>query len=208
MPLINSDYNAFLILSVVCGGLIIVISLCYIHILRSQIQQKSRALTKQAQTNPQTSLYNRTKIESVIADELRRYQRYQRVFSVILLNIDPLTPPNHSDKQAGDEVLLSLASLLTVNIRATDNIGHLNSETFIIVCPETTQQQAMKLAENLQKAVASCQNPQNKPCSSNVGVTQVMSDDNCHTLLLRAENTLALSKDKKNSRAKSAPTMS
>jgi diguanylate cyclase (GGDEF)-like protein len=187
----DSDYKAFVTFAVVCAGLIIVFSAWYIRVLRRQLRQQNQTLNKQTQTNPQTSLYTRARIEAIIADELRRYQRYQRPFSVILLTVAQQKLPERAGKQAGNEVLLSLASLLTVNIRGTDNIGHLNNETFIIVCPETALAQAQILAENLQTAVASCKDTQNRGCSSSVGVTEVTSDDNKHTLLLRAERALS-----------------
>lgn len=187
----DSDYRAFVTFAVVCTGLIIVFSVWYIRVLRGQLKQRNQTLNQQAQTNPQTSLYTRARIEAIIADELRRYQRYQRPFSVILLSVAPQTSPKRASRRAGDEVLLSLASLLTVNIRGTDNIGHLNNETFIIVCPETTLAQAQILADNLQAGVASCRDAQNRVCTSSAGVTEVTSDDNKHTLLLRAEHALS-----------------
>ena len=172
-------------------GLLACIGITYILMLKQQLAAKTRELAKLSITDPLTGLYNRHKIKAVTADEIQRFKRYKRPFSIILFNMDHFKKINdiygHS---AGDEVLINLASLLTVNIRGTDSIGRWNGEEFLIVCPETTEQEAVNVAENLRKAIASYNLTKDRQCTASFSVTQVIADDDSNALFDRAVNAL------------------
>lgn len=173
------------------GGMLACVGAIYIFVLRSHLATRTRELTKLSQTDPLTGLFNHHKMEAIVVSELRRFQRYQRPFSVILLNMDHFKKINETyGHSAGNEVLVHLTSLLTVNIRGTDSIGRWDGDEFLIVCPETTEQQASRVAENLRKAIASYDLSKDHQCTASFGVTQVMPGDNSNAIFSRVNNSL------------------
>ena len=107
-----------------------------------------------AVTDHLTGLFNRIKIEEQLESENMRYERSRKKFSIILLDIDKFKVVNDTyGHDIGDETLITVAHLLSKNIRQTDIAGRWGGEEFIIVCPETNQDGALKLAEKLRQII-------------------------------------------------------
>jgi diguanylate cyclase (GGDEF)-like protein len=85
-----------------------------------------------------------------------RFNRYNRPFSIIMIDIDHFKRINDTYGHLnGDEVLKKLTALIKNNIRIADTVGRYGGEEFIIMLPETDITEAVKVAENLRKTVES-----------------------------------------------------
>ena len=101
-----------------------------------------------------TGIYNRRYLENYLKEEVKKYQRAPRPFSMIMLDIDFFKKINDTfGHQCGDFILKSIASTITSNIRNTDVLARYGGEEFSCLLPETDIDGATHLAEQLRAAI-------------------------------------------------------
>lgn len=114
------------------------------------LQEKNQQLETLAITDGLTGLYNRNKLNDILAEEFARYRRHRRPFAVLLLDIDHFKALNDTyGHLAGDEVLKSVARTLAHSIRSVDFAARYGGEEFVIVLPETNTDTARDLAQRI-----------------------------------------------------------
>lgn len=108
-----------------------------------------------ATTDMLTGVLNRQACLRVLADEIKRANRYERPLAVALIDIDHFKSVNDSYGHAvGDEVLTQVATVLAGNVRTVDRVGRYGGEEFIVVMPETDPDAGARSAEHLRRLVA------------------------------------------------------
>lgn len=159
---------------------------------RKLMEEKMRFM---ATTDELTGFYNRRYFIESANKELKRTERYDRHFSLLMLDIDHFKKINDSyGHAAGDLALRHLASIINKNLREVDITGRLGGEEFCILLPDTKLDNAVLLAERLKKNIESA------PLKSydkaitltvSIGVTAYSSDtNNIDELLKRADEGL------------------
>lgn len=102
-----------------------------------------------------TGVYARGVLMRMIETEYERYRRYEKPFSLVMIDIDHFKNVNDTyGHKTGDAVLSGVAAVMEKNIRKTDFIGRYGGEEFVVVLPETTKEGAVTVAENLRQAIA------------------------------------------------------
>lgn len=97
-----------------------------------------------------TGLHNRRALESRLADEIRRAQRYERKFSLVFGDVDHFKVINDTfGHAAGDAVLKQLATIFRLDARATDMVCRYGGEEFVLLLAETTPQEALTITERI-----------------------------------------------------------
>ncbi len=105
-------------------------------------------------TDKLTQVYNRVKLDKILAQQEALYNRYHQVFSIMIIDIDYFKQVNDRfGHQAGDVVLMEFAKILRDNIRSTDILGRWGGEEFMIISPKTSLNDALVLAEKLRKTI-------------------------------------------------------
>lgn len=88
-------------------------------------------------TDPLTGLKNRRAFLDEVAHELLRTQRFNRPFSLAILDVDHFKSVNDAHGHgAGDAVLKALGQLLTEEMRGIDRAGRLGGEQFGLLFAE------------------------------------------------------------------------
>ncbi|MBK8647082.1 MAG: diguanylate cyclase [Gemmatimonadetes bacterium] len=101
-----------------------------------------------------TGLKNRRAFEERLVEELARIRRSGQPVSLLLLDIDHFKAFNDSfGHPRGDEVLRSVARLLSRAIRDTDIAVRYGGEEFAIVLPNTDPEGAALMGERLRLAI-------------------------------------------------------
>jgi diguanylate cyclase (GGDEF)-like protein len=101
-----------------------------------------------------TGVYNRKFLENQLENELKRFKRGLRPFSLIMLDIDFFKNINDTyGHLCGDFVLKSLTSSVLSTIRSTDILARYGGEEFFCLLPETNIESAIHLAETLRKVI-------------------------------------------------------
>jgi len=105
-------------------------------------------------TDALTGLYNTRYFYKTLDLEIARTNRYGTPFSLMLFDIDDFKLLNDNyGHQTGDEVLQELAQILKSISRETDTSVRYGGEEFIIVLPNTPEEETIFLAERIRKAV-------------------------------------------------------
>ena len=124
----------------------------YICVSTDKTEKKKLELL--AEMDSLTELYNRAKLDKCLIQEQERAKRYGTYFSVILLDVDFFKRVNDTyGHLTGDKVLHQLAIMLNKNTRVIDEVGRWGGEEFMIVCPETSLDEAVSVAEKVRIAV-------------------------------------------------------
>jgi len=112
-------------------------------------------MQEMAITDGLTGLYNRRYFYMILNNEIERVKRYSSQLSLVMIDIDHFKKVNDKlGHLAGDEVLQSIAEVCKQLLRQSDNMFRYGGEEFMIVLPETAQEEALKVAERIRETVA------------------------------------------------------
>lgn len=102
-------------------------------------------------TDPLTTLYNRRKMVEEIEQAQKCYDLVKNTFTLAILDLDFFKRINDQYGHAfGDDALKLFASLLKENVRAEDVIARWGGEEFIVLFPQTTSHDAIKILDRMQ----------------------------------------------------------
>jgi diguanylate cyclase (GGDEF)-like protein len=121
------------------------------------LMQNGRILTarlqEQALTDELTGLANRRAFREVAAREIERSRRFDHELSVAYVDIDDFKATNDRlGHEAGDRMLIALASLALATARSVDTVARLGGDEFVIIMPETGADAALPLVTRLREA--------------------------------------------------------
>lgn len=163
--------------------------------IRHDITDKKR-VEELSITDSLTGLSNRFRLDDILLTEFKRVKRYSLAFSIIICDIDFFKAVNDNyGHLAGDLGLVTVAQLLSESCREVDFVGRWGGEEFLIVCPETSAEQAALVAEKLRLKIAAHQFPEIGHMTSSFGVTLVTNNDSIEEALKRADNALYRAKE-------------
>ena len=107
-------------------------------------------LRQSSQRDELTKLLNRREFQRILDEEWDRSVRFQRPFSVVMVDIDYFKRINDTHgHQAGDEVLCHVASLLAGQVRTVDRVTRYGGEEFAIIMVETDGKSAVDAIKRL-----------------------------------------------------------
>lgn len=156
-----------------------------------ELLAKSREHDESLTKDDVTKLYNRAKLEELLANELYRAKRYEYKFSLIIANIDNMGEINKKHGyEVGNSVIKEMSDLFMKHIRYLDTVGRWSENEYIIICPQTNAKEAFTAAEHLQSFVE-----KNKfffvgKVTSSFGVTDSHADDSLQEMIKRAYEAL------------------
>lgn len=150
------DYMQFV--KIIIPFLIIIALVLYLNYkLYKEIKLRKEAqkdLISLATKDTLTDIYNRRKIEELCENEIKMANRYKTPFSIIFFDINDFKYINDSyGHHIGDEVLIQVSKVISLNIRATDSFGRWGGDEFLIVLPQTDFNQANSLTSILEEQI-------------------------------------------------------
>jgi diguanylate cyclase (GGDEF)-like protein len=153
-------------------------------------------LTRLAEHDYLTGLYNRSKLTELLEMELARHQRYKRDLSVVLVDVDYFKRTNDTlGHAAGDRLLKAISARMADTIRNVDIPGRWGGEEFLVICPETDLQGANQLAKKLCEAISGTPFGELGSKTVSCGVAAVDTDTKLDMLINRADKALYAAKD-------------
>lgn len=154
----------------VCATLALTVVM--INVVLGVIGDQQRALLTQTLTDPLTGVFNRRHLQARL-DELT-VQTLQRpvVHALLAIDIDHFKPINDRfGHAAGDRVLQQMVGVLAGRKRRGDTLFRTGGEEFCLLLPDTTEADALKLAETLRELVATPELLPGHPVTVSIGVS-------------------------------------
>ncbi len=147
-----------------------------------------------------TGSYNRRFLMNFLEDELYRCRRYNRPFSVIMMDIDHFKKINDTcGHPFGDEVLKLFASTVVRNMRKSNRFARYGGEEFVCVLPETDSEGGVGFAEKIRKLIEelplSYKQSQVKITSSFGVITYTDDINDIATLMKKVDDALYKAKE-------------
>ena len=125
-----------------------------------------------------TRLANRRRLESDLAAECERSLRYARPLSFIMLDLDHFKAVNDTYGHArGDDVLQSVAALITDLLRSTDTAYRYGGEEIALIVRESDTPATQVLAERLRARIESAfAGPGETGVTASLGISSMPTD--------------------------------
>lgn len=157
----------------------------------TKLTQEKEATELKLYTDSLTGINNREKFEEVIYYELKQSKRYNRSFSLAVLDIDKFKDFN--DKYGhliGDEVLIMLSKEIQKHTRESDLFARWGGEEFVLLFSNTNLQNAMKLAENFRQIIEKLKHKSAGGVTVSFGLTEYKKGDTLKSIFKRADDAL------------------
>ena len=120
-----------------------------------ELERANVELRRQADVDGLTSLANRRYMDRFLSHEVARCARSMQPLSVIMCDIDEFKLYNdHYGHLKGDDCIKLIAGVLASQTRrATDLAARYGGEEFAIILPDTSEEDALKLARSIKVKV-------------------------------------------------------
>lgn len=168
----------------------------------NKLEKLNRELTYLSTYDVLTGVYNRGKILDLLNDELKRYKRYRKPFSILLFDVDYFKEINDTyGHQMGDKVLCELSVRMQHEcLREVDSLGRYGGDEFLIILPETNIEGAASVGDKLCDCICSFimtdeKSGKDVSVSISAGTAVISAEKNIATLLYEADMALYASKE-------------
>ncbi|MEN8211824.1 MAG: diguanylate cyclase [Thermodesulfobacteriota bacterium] len=119
-----------------------------------KVYKYNAQLEKLSTADSLTGLFNRRHLMDVLDMHIKRYNRNQVSFSILMADLDFFKKINdHYGHIAGDAVLVEIGKIFSTILRSIDAAGRYGGEEFLIILDNTRERQAEQTAERIRKAV-------------------------------------------------------
>jgi len=109
-------------------------------------------LKAQARTDPKTGVLNAGAWQGEAALAIARARRRGEQLAVLLADVDHFKKVNDTHGHlTGDAVLKTLAQEIRQQVRESDLVGRFGGEEFVILLPDTTAEEACRVAERIRR---------------------------------------------------------
>ncbi len=150
----------------------------------TEVENERKRFEKVASTDALTGIANRLKFNTILEQQIAMAKRYKEPFSVILFDVDNFKQVNDTyGHKVGDEVLISLAKEVSSNIRASDTFARWGGEEFVLILPQTKEQEAYLLAEKLRKKIAKISFSKSFHVTCSFGVSEYTKEEDSDTFI-------------------------
>lgn len=173
-PFVRSAPNESLLLLQAFMGVTALTSLTLAAVVYERRGAEKR-LRRLAVTDALTGLGNYRRLISALGGEIRRSQRTERPFALLLFDLDDLKGINdHHGHLVGNRALCRVAAALRVSCRSIDTAARFGGDEFALILPETGETAAQRVARRIEGELAV--DPEWPPLSLCVGVAEYPRD--------------------------------
>jgi len=163
-------------------------------VVRNFTRQKQAE--RMAAIDPLTHAYNRRKFSELLDQEIKKVERNDKSFSIVMLDIDHFKRINDTHgHDAGDYVLKRMTKLVRENIRDLDILSRYGGEEFVIILPERNLKGAIAVAERIRKVIESACFDKVGQITISAGVSDFMQGDNRESVFKKVDNALYIAKN-------------
>lgn len=166
----------------------------------SRIVEQTQKLRFLANYDELTDIWNRRMLVEQMRKEWIRQNREEKLCSILMLDIDHFKIVNDTYGHAGgDQALRLFSSILKESVRPYDLVGRFGGEEFVVMLPNTSIEEAKRIAERIRTSVESMLIHIKKDCTFHITVSigvaqQEASDKSVQELIGKADSALYFAK--------------
>jgi diguanylate cyclase (GGDEF)-like protein len=163
-----------------------------------KLKEAYKRIEELAELDELTGSFNRRCIMRTLDDEIARAHRSKAPCSIALIDLDWFKRINDAyGHPTGDEVLRTFAITVFANIRTIDKFGRYGGEEFLLVLPDTPDDEAARTLDRLRAIIADLDWSAFSPgmrVTISAGVAALKPDETPDTFLARADSALYAAK--------------
>ena len=170
-------------------------------LLAADLKNAREGLEQLSDTDELTGLNNRRAFNKVLEAETRKAARYDRPFSVLMLDADDLKTVNDECGHAvGDKLIVTIAQVINESLRKTDFLARYGGDEFVAILTEAPIDKAVEVAERIRASVENTSfSADGKRVASTISIgvscySQELDEEDI--ILAQADKKLYESKDK------------
>ncbi len=173
----------------------------------AEVEADMDSKERKATTDVLTGIYNRTYFDPALDTAITAVHATRMPMTLMAFDIDHFKSVNDTyGHAAGDRVLKIFAQQLRKGVKEKDIVARIGGEEFMIIFPDTTRMQAVRIANRLRQAVASRPAEPGAPAVTvSVGVAMYNNGDTPEILMKRADAALYRAKHNGRNRVECAP---
>jgi diguanylate cyclase (GGDEF)-like protein len=159
--------------------------------INETLRKKNEELELLSTTDSLTGLSNHRSLMKRLDDEVARFRKDHRGFSVLVGDVDHFKQYNDAfGHPAGDEVLQTIAEIMRDSTRKVDCCARYGGEEFVIVLPDTAIADALDTAEHIRARVAA-KKFNGRKMTLSIGVASFPEDaDDAESIIAVADEAL------------------
>jgi diguanylate cyclase (GGDEF)-like protein len=170
-------------------------------LLAADLKNAREGLEELSDTDELTGLKNRRAFNNALEAEIGKAARYDRPFSLLMMDSDDLKSVNDQFGHAvGDQLIITIAQVIQESLRRTDFLARFGGDEFVAILTETPGDSAVEVAERIR---ASVENTSFSAAGKRVASTLSIgiacfnrSTDSCEAIMAEADKKLYESKRK------------
>lgn len=123
-------------------------------LLAADLKHAREGLERLSDTDELTGLKNRRAFNNALQAESMKAARYNRSFSILMIDADSLKSVNDRFGHAvGDRLIVSIARVIQESLRETDVLARYGGDEFVVILTETPLERAIDVAERIRASV-------------------------------------------------------
>ncbi len=120
----------------------------------AKLESELKSAREESKEDFLTKLYNKRALDEFMKVKEAEYERYNRNYSIVMLDIDHFKSVNDTyGHDAGDAVLAAFAKILKREARSVDIVGRFGGEEFMVILSETDVDGGVIFAQKVRKKV-------------------------------------------------------
>ena len=121
-----------------------------------ELEVANKRLRKLSITDGLTELFNHRHVQTLLHEEFERSYRTGEKIAVCMLDLDRFKQVNDTyGHPTGDVILYETAQILRETAREIDMVGRYGGEEFLVILPDTDEEEGAAFAERVRSAVES-----------------------------------------------------
>ena len=164
----------------------------------ASLEEKCQALHVEMTKDPMTRVANRAEFDRMLAAFVDAHEETNLPCSLIMADIDHFKRINDTyGHQAGDEAIITFATLLKSMCRSGDLVARYGGEEFAVLCADCNNATAAARAEEIRRKLSETPHSElgNNSITASFGVTELQPGDTPETMLRRSDRALLQAKD-------------
>lgn len=163
-----------------------------IHEESMELRKTLKKYEKLASVDSLTAVYNHGRIETELDNALAERSRRDTRISIMMLDIDFFKKINDKfGHAAGDVTLVAFSNTIQSMLEGRNAImGRWGGEEFVVVCYDTSLDEAKELAENIRKSIEETVFDKIGHLTCSIGITEIKADDRFEDTFERMDSAL------------------